>query len=142
MTKYSTSPTKMTRFYYIFILFIFLPFIPVSAQCPQVNLESIEITVDLSVKQIVVRNQGDEGFENFGISIYNMDNKSYYYDSERSKSILEIQELSVNINNTRIEINNITSGDFVIILENSGCEKQVIGWGYSGLPHSGIRIQE
>lgn len=124
------------------MLFICIPIIPIYAQCPQINHENIEINVNLSGRQIFIQNSTDIGFENFNVSLYNMDNKSYYYDSERKKDILEVSGLSVNISNSIIEINNITPGDFVIILENNGCDKQVIGWGHSGLPHSGIRIQE
>jgi hypothetical protein len=71
-----------------------------------------------------------------------MDDGSYYFDSERKKKVVDIKGLSVNIKSNSLVISKLIPGDFVIILEKPGCEKQVIGWGYSALPNSGIRIQE
>jgi hypothetical protein len=71
-----------------------------------------------------------------------MDDGAYYFDSGKRNEVVDVRGLSVSIRNNELEIKNIIPGDFVIIIENPGCEKQVIGWGYSGLPHSAIRIQE
>jgi hypothetical protein len=71
-----------------------------------------------------------------------MDNRSYYFDSERNKPVVQDQKLSFDIKSNELIIKRLLPGDYVIILENDGCEKQIIGWGYSGLPNSAIRIHE
>jgi hypothetical protein len=124
------------------MLIFFTSIITVSGQCPEINPEEVEIKVDQSRHQIDFEYSSDVNFRQMGLSLYNMDDGSYYFDSERKKQVVESKGLSVSIRNNSVIINNLSPGDYVIIIENTGCEKQVIGWGYSGLPHSGIRIYD
>lgn len=124
------------------LLIFFIPIITIRAQCPDINPEEVEIVVDQSNRQITMRYGADINFRQMNLSLYNMDDESYYFDSERKKQVVDIKGLSVNIKNNSLVINKLIPGDYVIVIENPGCEKQVIGWGYSGLPNSGIRIQE
>ena len=133
---------KLAHATLVTLLIFFTSLNTVSGQCPEINPDDVEITVDQSLRQINIKYSSDINFRQMGLSLYNMDDGSYYYDSERKKKVVESQGLSVNIRSNSLVIDNILPGDYVIIIENSGCEKQVIGWGYSGLPHSGIRIQE
>jgi hypothetical protein len=126
----------------VLALIFFTPFVSAVAQCPDINPEEIEINVDQSSKQITVYSTRETNFRGMDISLYNMDDGSYYFDSKRRKEVVDVRGLSVSIRNNELEIKNLIPGDFVIIIENPGCEKQVIGWGYSGLPNSAIRVQE
>ncbi|MBR9999527.1 MAG: hypothetical protein KFF73_11175 [Cyclobacteriaceae bacterium] len=133
---------KLALVTFVLMLIFFTSFITVFAQCPEINPDDIEISVDQLSRQINIQSLSDLNFRSMDLSLYNMDNGAYYFDSERKKEVVDLRGLSVNIRSNDIEIKNIIPGDFVIIIDNPGCEKQVIGWGYSGLPHSGIRIQE
>ncbi len=124
------------------MLIFFTSIITVSGQCPEINPEEVEIKVDQSRHQIDIEYSSDVNFRQMGLSLYNMDDGSYYFDSERKKQVVESEGLSVSIRSNSVIINNLSPGDYVVIIENTGCEKQVIGWGYSGLPHSGIRIHD
>jgi hypothetical protein len=124
------------------MLFFLNFFSPALAQCPEINSEQIKIQVDQSLRQIRIQNNSDINLRQVGLSLYNMDDGSYYFDSERKKQVVDIKGLSVNIKSNSLVISRLIPGDFVIIVEKPGCEKKVIGWGYSELPNSGIRIQE
>lgn len=126
----------------VLTLIFFIPFVSAFAQCPDINPEEVEINVDQASKQIMIYSTGDMNFRGMAISLYNMDDGSYYFDSEKKKQVVGVRGLSVNIRNSELEIKNLIPGDYVIIIENPGCEKQLIGWGYSGLPNSAIRVQE
>jgi hypothetical protein len=116
--------------------------IPVNAQCPDIKPEEVRISINQAAKQINIQCNPDVNFRRMHVALYNMDDGAYYFDSEKRQEVVVVRGLSVSIRNNELEIKNIITGDFVIIIENPGCEKQMIGWGYSGLPHSAIRIQE
>jgi len=125
------------------LMLIFLnSFNTVNAQCPIIDQNDVEIEVTQSKGQIDITCLADIDFRRMGLSLYNMDNGSYYFDSERKKPVVEGQKLTFDIKSNQLIIKKLLPGDYVIIIENSGCEKQIIGWGYSGLPNSAIRIQE
>jgi hypothetical protein len=127
---------------FVTLLIFFISSISTRAQCPEVHPEEIEIQVDQSIRQIKIQSVSEINFRQVGLSLYNMDNGTYYFDSERKKQVVDSKGLSVNIKSNSLVVNKLMPGDYVIIIENPGCEKQVIGWGYSGLPNSGIRIKE
>jgi hypothetical protein len=125
----------------VLLLIFFTSLDTLNAQCPQINPDMVEIEVDQSKDQININSLADIDFRSFSLSLYNMDNGSYYYDSEGKKTVIDGKKPSFNIKSNKLIIRNLSPGDYVIIIEKSGCEKQIIGWGYSGLPHSAIRIQ-
>lgn len=127
---------------FVTLLVFFTSILAVNGQCPEIKPDDVEIQVDQSLRQINIQYASEINFRRMGLSLYNMDDGSYYFDSERKKTVVESRGLSLNIRSSSLVINKLLPGDYVIIIENPGCEKQVIGWGYSGLPHSGIRIQE
>jgi len=135
LRKFAFVTSVLTLIFYTSVISAF-------AQCPEISSDEIEIDVDQGTRRIDIRADSDINFRRMALSLYNMDDGAYYYDTEKRKDVVDIRGLSVNVRSNELEVRNLIPGDFVIIIENNGCAKQVIGWGFSGLPNSGIRIEE
>ena len=135
------SLNRLNKIFWLFILLIITSF-SASGQCPDFAKEFFNIETSQNTIQIEALKEFDEDFTSMRVLIYNLDNKQYYFDTQGKEKIDESRRANVTINRNYININGITPGDFVLLLEPNGCPQKMVGWGYSGFPNSAIRIKE
>jgi len=112
------------------------------SQCPDGVKDSFEIVVNennnsdqVSITAQMTINIGID-LSSVSVQLYNYAVNKYYWDDENAL----INTVSLRKYNNSLEFNNVPAGDYAIIIKQSGCKDEFLGFGYSGFPYAGIQI--
>jgi hypothetical protein len=97
----------------------------------KIKVEKNQIEIDLS--------SYFGNLDSYRLRLYNLETEEDYVDTQ--VNIAQISKYQFNENLNLVKIINVPSGDYLIIFENSGCDKLFIGKGFSGFPFSGLSIE-
>ena len=126
----------------LLILFTFFLNNRLYAQCPEFSLKNTNIDVNEARGNISISTSVNINFSLVRVMLYDFNEAKFYFDSDHRENVTEIRGLNVRIYTNRIESRGLPAGDFGIVIEKQGCQKQVIGSGYSGFPNSAIKIDK
>lgn len=103
----------------------------ISEDLVDIELNESELKIDLS------KYSGD--LTAFKFRLYNYETTNDFI----SVHLLNVDQpnLKFNKNDKQIIINNIPTGEYLVIFENTACENIYVGEGFTGFPYSGIRIE-
>ncbi len=121
---------------------IVIVFTPVFSQAQCIDIQEPDYRIDINQfgqgTVIEIEFGTDLPLSEFTIQLYNFDNARYYVDESGQNTTID-NDINYNVTGSVIEFNNVPEGDFGIIMIQSGCKEQIVGFGYSGFPDSAIR---
>ncbi len=140
------QPDKFKLFYITLFLnvMIFFQGVPsVLAQCPEIEKSDYEINIDrvgdlYSISVDIL--DPAINISEYQVQFYNFDRAAYHIDQTGREQVLNRTGINFNITARGLRLSNVPAGDYGIILIKQGCENKVIGYGYSGFPHSAIQV--
>ncbi len=129
---------KILIFFSILSLFLY---IPAFSQCPAITKNNTNISVEQGKNEITLTTGLQINFSTARILLYDFDKNAYCFDSRRMEKVSPDLNIKVRTNTNEINVRDLPSGDFAIVVEFPGCKRQALGLDYSGFPYSAIKVQ-